>query len=359
MNVYPVLMAGGVGTRFWPLSRKSTPKQLLNISGQGTMIQMTYQRLLPNFDPRHIFVVTNQAYADAIQAHLPELPPENFILEPLIRNTAPCISLAALHIAAHDPEGIMLALPADHTISDLKIFYEVIDQAITYVHHHNGLVTLGIPPTEPATGYGYIQAGKTVHQSTRHSVHKVRTFAEKPNLETAERFLESGDFYWNSGIFIWKANTILQEIQDKLPYMHDSFSEVQKHLNTPHYDERLREAYRHIRGISIDFGVMQYADNVFVIPAEMGWRDVGSWDTIYDISPKDKYQNVLESLEWVSIRSKNNLVYSPEKLVAMVDVDDLIVVDTGDALLICKKSSAQDVSDIADHLKKKGFEKWI
>lgn len=359
MNVYAILMAGGVGTRFWPRSREKSPKQVLSVTGKETLIQATYKRLNSLVDDSRILVVTNYDQKNVIHGQLPKLSSENFILEPFGRNTAPCIGLAAIQVAYQDPESVMVVLPADHVIGDVEEFQSVLKLAVEFASKENGLVTLGITPDEPATGYGYIQVGDEVLKSNSHRVHKVRTFAEKPNLDTAKRFLKSGDFFWNSGMFIWKASTILQEINDKLPEIYDGLMEINRGINTPNYQRIVEEAYRRFRGISIDVGVMQQSDNVYVIPADMGWNDVNSWETVYEISLKDKNANSTECAELVNIDSRKCYVYSPEKVVALVGVDNLIVVDTGDALLVCKKSAAQDVKEVVDYLKKKGLDQWI
>lgn len=355
MNVFAVLMAGGVGTRFWPRSREKMPKQVLNIVGDDTMIQATMNRLGGLVDAERVLIVTNPDQKKVISEQLPQLTGSSYVLEPFGRNTAPCIGLAALHVAAQDPDGVMVVLPADHLITKVDVFQSVLRTAIDFAASQDVLVTLGITPNEPATGYGYIQAGETVRTVNGHAVHKVKTFAEKPNLETATRFLESGDFFWNSGMFIWRASTILNEIRDKLPDIHERLTEVREVLGTAEYDTALTEMYRAIRGVSIDVGVMQQADNVHVIPIDMGWNDVGSWETVYDISEKDRNGNAGEVDELVSIGGRDCYVYSPEKVVALVGVSDLIVVDTGDALLVCHKSEAQQVKDAVEKLQKKGL----
>ncbi len=359
MNIYAILMAGGVGARFWPRSRQKTPKQVLNIVGKKTMIQATYERLNGITESSSIKVVTNEDQAKLIKAQLPDLTNENFYIEPVGRNTAPCIGLAAIHIAAQDPDGIMVVLPADHVITKVNEFQTIIRLGIEFVEKHDGLVTLGITPSEPATGYGYIQSGEEIYKQGTNTVHKVQTFAEKPNWETANRFLESGDFFWNSGIFIWKASTILNEINDKLPDVYEPLMTINNSIDTPEYQQILSDMYGRIPSISVDFGVMQKAEKVFVIPADMGWNDVGSWETVYEISPKDKNLNSGNFHEIINIDSRECYVYSPQKVIALVGVEDLIVVDTGDALLVCDKNAAQDVKDVVEQLKKKRLKEWL
>lgn len=359
MKNFAVLMAGGVGTRFWPRSRAKNPKQVLNIFDHETMIQSTFNRLDGIVNPEEVFVVTNKDQQEIIQEQLPQLPASNLLIEPLGRNTAPCIGLAALHVEQIHADGVMVVLPADHLITNLEEFRKVISEAARFAFESDGLVTLGINPTYPATGYGYIQRGETVKSFNSHQIARVKTFAEKPNRDTAERFLESGDFFWNSGIFIWKASTILREIEDKLPELHEGLGEIRNVIGKPEYNEVVADVYRRIRGISIDYGVMQTAENVYVIPTDMGWNDVGSWEVVHEISEKDKKGNAGEYKELVSVDSGDNYLFAPDKLVALVGVKNLVYVDTGDAVLICKKSRSQDVKEIVEKLKKSGLDEYI
>ena len=359
MSIYPVVLAGGVGTRFWPLSRRHSPKQTLSVIGEATMLQATCKRISGWVETPQIQIITTRAQEALIRAQLPDFAEATFIIEPFERNTAACVGLAAAHIYARDPDGVMVVLPADHMITLPEVLREVLRLAEEFVIQHDGLVTLGIKPDQPATGYGYIQAAEKVTSGGGYDIHRVKTFAEKPNLETAQRFLESGDFYWNSGIFIWKASTILDELGEHLPGHHEMLMNVIRNLNTPAYSEKLEDMYRRIRSISIDFGVMEHAENVFVIPADMGWRDIESWEIVHELSPKDRQQNVAHCQQMIQTRSRKNFVYSPDKLVALVGVDNLVVVDTGDALLICHKSSAQEVSGVVEELRKKGLDKWV
>jgi len=352
-------MAGGVGTRFWPRSRTKTPKQVLDIVDHETMIKATYKRLKGLVEPSRTFVVTNQDQIPAIQKQIPKLPKQNFIIEPMGRNTAPCIGLAATIVQQIDSDGIMVVLPADHLITEIQEFKEVIRHAAQFAWESDGLVTLGINPTYPSTGYGYIQRGTEVNKLKNHGVYKVKTFAEKPNLETALRFLESGDFYWNSGMFIWKVSSILKEIEDKLPELYEGLIQIKSQLNKKTYAAALEDVYRRIRGISIDYGVMQTAENVFVIPTVMGWNDVGSWEVVYDISEKDKNKNAGDFKNLQSLDASDNYVYAPKKLVGLVGVKNLVVVETNDAILICRRNRSQDVKELVEQLKKNGLDEYL
>jgi mannose-1-phosphate guanylyltransferase len=359
MKIFAVLMAGGVGTRFWPRSRKKTPKQVLDIVDHETMMKATYKRLKGLVEPNRIFVVTNQEQMPIIRKQIPKLSEQNFIIEPMGRNTAPCIGLAATMVQQIDADGIMVVLPADHLITDTPEFKKVIRYAAQFASESDSLVTLGINPTHPATGYGYIQRGEEAIELDGHGVYKVKTFAEKPNLETALRFLESGDFYWNSGMFIWKVSSILKEIEDKLPELHEGLLQIKSHLNKKDYKSVLENVYRRIRGISIDYGVMQTAQNVFVIPTVMGWNDVGSWEVVYDISEQDNNHNSGNYQHIQSLDSSENYIYAPKKLVALVGVKNLVVVDTGDALLVCRRNRSQDVKELVEQLKKNGLDEYL
>lgn len=359
MKIFAVLMAGGVGTRFWPRSRAKNPKQVLDILNHETMIQATFRRMKGLVDSSHIYLVTNQDQQEIISKQLPQLKSKNFIIEPFGRNTAPCIGLAAAMIQQIDAEGLMLVLPADHLISNTQEFQRVIRHAAIFAKETNSLVTLGINPTYPSTGYGYIQRGEEVKKINSDSVYRVKTFAEKPNPETAMRFIDSGDFYWNSGMFIWRTSIILKEIEEKLPELHEGLAQIKPHIGKATFGSVVEDVYKRIRGISIDYGVMQTAHNVFVIPTNMGWNDVGSWEVVYDISEKDKNKNCGDYKDLQIVDAGENYVYAPQKLVALVGVKNLIVVDTGDALLVCKKSRTQDVKDLVEQLKKNGMDEYL
>jgi mannose-1-phosphate guanylyltransferase len=359
MNVYGVLMAGGVGTRFWPKSRRKSPKQVLKIAGPDTMIQATQKRLNGLVEEKNLYIVTSQEQYPIIQEQLPQLDKSNFLLEPFGRNTAPCIGLAAIHIVEKDPDGIMLVLPADHLITDVKSFHQLCKIAINFASENEGLITLGIRPTFPSTAYGYVQRNKEVAQSSGHDIYKVRTFAEKPNIQTAERFLESGDFYWNSGMFIWKASTILNEISDNLPEIYQGLMQVKNCINSSSYPKKVEEVYKSFKSISIDYGVMQSSEKVYVIPADFGWNDVGSWEIVYDIAQKDNKKIAGEFDEIINIDSSECYISTPGKTVALVGVKNILVIDTGDALLICKKSHSQNVKEVIEKLKKRGLNELL
>lgn len=354
-------MAGGVGTRFWPRSREKFPKHLLQIFGKDTMIQSTVKRLEPLVSSRDVFVVTNRLQKTPLVKQIPHVPEENIILEPVGRNTAPCIGLAALHVRRMDPKAVMIVLPADHLIRDNEEFLRILRVAVETAGSSGSLLTIGITPTHPETGYGYIQF---VNEEEEHNpfydrgVRRVKTFAEKPNLATAERLLASGDFLWNSGMFVWRADAILEEIQKCLPDLYAELMKIDNDIGTPRYQQTLETVYGMIRGISIDYGVMEKAESVFVIPGSFGWTDIGSWDEVYRVSGKDDGGNSVTGMV-IQKDTKNSFIYSPDKVVATVGVEDLIIVNTDDALLICRRGRSQDVKEVSDYLKRKQMNEYL
>ena len=360
-QVFGVVMAGGVGTRFWPRSRERNPKQALEILGKGTMIQNTAGRLAQRVPARDIFVITNRLQHALIAKQLPSVSDDHILDEPVGRNTAPCIGLAALHIRRIAPEGVMIVLPADHIIGNDKEFLRLLDVAAATAAESRSLLTIGIQPTHPETGYGYIQVftepGKHNPYHDR-GVLKVKTFAEKPNMQTAEQFIASGDFLWNSGMFAWRADVILEEIRRCLPELHTELMKIDQTIGTPYYQPTVEMAYGLMRGISIDYGVMEKAEKVYCIPGDFGWSDIGSWDEVYRQSGKDSSGNTITG-KVIQKDTRNSYIYSPDKVVATIGVEDLIIVNTDDALLICKRGQSQDVKEIADYLKRKQMHEYL
>ena len=350
---YAVIMAGGVGARFWPRSRERTPKQLLDIIGEGTMIENTLSRISPLVAPMNTFIVTNTLQHESVLKRLPFFPKENILVEPVGRNTAPCVALAATWIQRLDPEAVMLVLPADHLVLRQDEFLRVMNVALDVAEKSEALLTIGINPGRPETGYGYIQfSDENNNPYHKHGVYRVKTFAEKPNLETAQSFLQSGDFLWNSGIFVWKAKTILQEIRTHLPDLFEQIQPLAQTIGTPQYKQAVENAYGLIRGISIDYGVMEKAGNVYVVKGDFGWSDVGSWDEVVSLTPTDTDKNALKGTVIVK-DAKGNFIDAGGKVVAAIGVQDLIVVVTDDAVLICKKGQSQDVKEAVDFIRRK------
>lgn len=355
-NVYAVIMAGGVGSRFWPRSREKSPKQLLEIVDKETMIRSTVKRISDLIEPKNILIVTNKLQKPMVMKQLPHIPSANVIIEPQVRNTAPCIGLAALFVHQNDPEGVMVILPSDHIMQDEEEFRRVLRLAIWVAYESGKLITVGIQPTRPETGYGYIQfVDEDAHQANPYfsrGVYKVKTFAEKPNEATAGQFIQSGDFLWNSGMFIWRADAILREIRHLLPELDEELSKINAVIGTDKYDQVLETSYRMIRSISIDYGVMEKARDVYVIKGNFGWSDVGSWDEVYRISGKDEAGNSVTGKTHLQ-DTKNTLVYAGDKFVATIGVHDLIIIATGDAVLVCRQGKSQEVKEIVDYLRRK------
>lgn len=358
--MYIVILAGGSGTRFWPLSRKRHPKQLMSVFGGRSMLQRTVERVLP-LNPDHILVVTNSLQAEETARQLASLDRGTITVveEPLARNTAPAIGLAAAVIERHDPTAVMAVLPADHYIIDEEEFRATLVRAGEAASRWS-LVTLGIRPTAPETGYGYIEADTS---AGREGVLPVRRFVEKPSRERALEFMESGNFYWNSGMFVWRTDLILDRIRTHLPDLWAGLSALDVPANLKHLSvlkERVADLYARIEAQSIDYGVMEKAEGVVVIPSSFGWSDVGSWSALPGLLEGDPEGNsVTDSSRLVTIDSRNCLVRGNDRLVALLGVRDLIVVDSGDALLVCPRERAQEVRKVVDELERRGLTDYL
>ena len=358
--MYIVLMAGGVGTRFWPLSRRETPKQLLRIVGKKTMLRLTFERIKTLTDVSKILIITGKDLKKTIEAELPEIPAENIIGEPVGRNTAPCIGLAAAIIKARGgTDEAMAVLPADHLISQTRNFQSIVKLGAAFASKQHTLLTIGIRPAYPETGYGYIQIGKEIFSRNNRKIFQVKTFAEKPNLDTAQRFLKSGDFLWNSGMFIWRTDAILAEIDEHLPELAADLVKIEKAVGKTRFNKVVSDVYSRTKPISIDYGVMELAGNVGVIESDFEWNDLGSWEAVYNISPRDKNKNVVNGRDSILLNSSGNYFYSKKKIIAAVDVNDLVVVEMDDAILVCRKDSSQRVKEIVESLSRNGKTKYI
>jgi len=350
MSFFAVIMAGGVGKRFWPQSRRETPKQLLHITGKESMLRLTVDRMKLLTSVDQILIVTNGDQEEGIRAEIPELPEENIILEPEGKNTAPAIGLAALHVLARDPEGIMGVFPADHHIGDTDAFKRYIHYGISAAENFRGLVTFGVVPTRPATGYGYIQFHEQA--STTDPVFAVRTFAEKPDIETAQAFLHSGDFLWNSGMFVWRADVIMEAFRLHLEELHDSLVNMRDAMGKAVWDSVLTYEWATLRSVSIDYGVMEKAHNVYVVKVDFDWSDVGSWDAVYELMEKDEKGNV-QSGDVMMQDSHFNLVYGDKRNITLRGVDNLIVIQTDDATLIVSRGQSEAVKNVVENLERK------
>lgn len=349
MKITAVIMAGGRGERFWPRSRNSFPKQFLSLTGDGeTMIQKTVNRLGSLVAAEDVFIVTNESYASLVKEQLPNLPDENILLEPAARNTAPCIALAAEVIRKKYDDAIMMVLPSDHLIKFNQMFIDTLKIASEVAQKGTGLVTIGITPTYPETGYGYIQF--EADEKGIPGVYNVKRFVEKPNIELAKEYVNSGEYLWNSGMFVWKASSIDAKLRKYLPDMSEGMDKLYDAAGTDDFTAILKDIFPKFRSESIDFGVMEKASEVYTIPGNFGWDDVGSWLALERVNKTNEYGNMIQG-DVISINTKNTTVCGAKKLIATVGIEDLVVVDTDDALLICAKDSTQEVKKVIENLK--------
>ncbi|HEX6983026.1 MAG TPA: mannose-1-phosphate guanylyltransferase [Balneolaceae bacterium] len=352
--LHAVIMAGGAGTRFWPRSTEAHPKQFLNIFGDRTMLQATVDRIEKLIPSKNVWVITNDRYVDLVQQQLPDVPGGNIVGEAVAKNTAPCVALAAALIQNQDPDATMVVLPADHRIGEPEKFISILETAAAKAEDAETLVTIGIEPDRPETGYGYIEFDKK--SSETHSgleVKKVNQFREKPDQKTAEGFVDSGNFLWNSGMFIWGASTILEQFKKHLPEIHKHVENLSASIGSDHQKEAIDEFYHGCPSISVDYGIMERAETVFVVPGSFGWNDVGSWKAVYDLREKDTNGNAVQTETAAMANSNNNLIYSKSgKMIALVGVDNLAVVETDDAILVCNLDEAQGVKDVVNKLRK-------
>ena len=349
MKTTAVIMAGGRGERFWPRSRNNLPKQFLSLTSDGkTMIQKTVARLSSLVQPEDVFVVTNANYAGLVREQLPELPEENILLEPAARNTAPCIALAAEVIRRKYDDAVMIVLPSDHLIKFVPMFVDTLRTAVKTAETGENLVTIGITPTYPEPGYGYINFDSS--DNGIQGVYSVKRFVEKPNIELAKEYVNSGEYLWNSGMFVWKASSIDNKLRKYLPDMAEGMDKLYAAAGTDNFTDTLASVFPSFRSESIDFGVMEKASEVYTIPGNFGWDDVGNWLALERVNRTNEYGNMIQG-DVVSINTKNTIVCGGKKLIATVGIEDLVVVDTDDALLICAKDSTQDVKKVIENLK--------
>ncbi|MCF7885605.1 MAG: NTP transferase domain-containing protein [Candidatus Marinimicrobia bacterium] len=355
--MYLVILAGGVGKRFWPRSRRNNPKQFLNIASDQSMLKLTYNRLKHISSAEKIFVVARESLREKIQAELTELPLENYISEPSGKSTAPCIGLAAAIIQDRDPDATIGVFPADHLIQDVEKFDECVRCGEKLTEEHDALVTFGIEPTKPATGYGYIQYNES--EKINNDSYKVKTFAEKPDKKTAKKFLEYGNFLWNSGMFIWKANTILQAIDQHLPDLGHSLKKISDKIGTPDFKQTLQQEWGTIRKESIDYGVMEKADNVYVVQSDFRWSDVGSWDAVYEIEKKDENNNVIKGDNIKTLETEGCYIYSSGNLISTIGLEDIVVVQEKNATVIARRGETEKIKKLVNRLKCEDKEEYL
>lgn len=351
-------MAGGIGSRFWPASRTAKPKQFLDILGTGkTLLQSTYDRFLKICPPDQIYILTNTDYVDLVLEQLPNLKPEQILAEPARKNTAPCIAYAAYKIESLNPDANIIVAPSDHIILNEEEFVRISNQALDFVAKNDALCTLGILPSRPDTGYGYIQF---LDSAVKAGVHKVKTFTEKPNKATAEQFLESGEFLWNAGIFIWNVKTIVSALHQHLFEVSDAFDDIKSYLNTEKEVPAIEKAFAECPNISIDFGIMEKADNVYVLPADFGWSDLGTWASLYAEKEKDYLHNAVAGKNVVIYDASHNIIHVPDhKMVVVQGLENFIVVDSPDVLLICSKDQEQKIKEFTQDIKNNKGERFL
>jgi len=357
--VLTVVMAGGIGERFWPQSRRKRPKQLLDLTGRGSMIRLTIGRLAGLSEPEEIFVVTNVEQRGPILQELSGMvPAENIIGEPVGRNTAPCIGLSAVLLSRAYGNRPMLVLAADHLIDRVEVFQQSVRIGESYVTERPALLTFGVKPTRAETGYGYIEAGEVVHAQGSARIHRAKAFLEKPDVERAREFVENGNYYWNSGMFMWTTETILGAISTHLPELSRVLTAIDGEIGTRPLDEVLKTWYPQAPSISVDYGVMEKADGVVVMRAEFDWNDVGSWESIRDVHPADARGNVCIG-NHVLIDAADNTIVSRDRTVAIVGVDQVVVVDGGDTILVCRRDRVQDVKKVVKTLRDRNRDELV
>jgi mannose-1-phosphate guanylyltransferase len=357
-HVYVAIMAGGIGSRFWPQSRSSKPKQFLDILDTGrTLLQITYDRFTNICPAENIQIVTLEEYEHLVNEQIPGIQPRQIVKEPTRRNTAPCIAYICDRIYAQDPEATIIVVPSDHIILYEDKYLDIISKCLDFVQKHDVLVTLGVKPTRASTGYGYIQYDEEKKEG---EFYKVKTFTEKPDAEIARTFVKSGDFLWNSGMFVWKARTILDAMERYLPEVMDCFAGAREVYGTPNEKKFIERAYSQCTNISIDYGVMEKADNVYTIPSKFGWSDIGSWGSLYEVFHKDYLGNAVVGKNVKIYDAANNMVMVQDgKLVVLQGLEGYCVIDTKDVLLICEKNQEQQLKEMTIDLKKENLDKYL
>ncbi len=356
MSIYPVIMAGGSGTRFWPLSRKTKPKQFLALTGEQPLLQMSLQRMRDLAPLERTLVVCGKVHASAVQEMLPELPTKNILVEPIARNTAPCVALAAAVVAKQDPQGVLVVLPSDQHVREVGAFVGSLEVAVEAASR-GLLVTIGVKPSRPETGYGYVQQGAIIKDGN-FQVREVKRFVEKPDVETAKNYLGSGDFLWNAGIFVLRVDRVLEEFNLHLPETKEPLAAVSRAVGTAEFNTVLERHFPQMPSISFDYGIMEKASRIAVVPAEFGWSDVGSFPALPEVRLLDAQNNVAEG-ETILCEVSNSIILGGKRPLAVIGVKDLVVVDAGDAVLVCPRERAQEVRRVVDELGRRKLEKYL
>ncbi len=349
-NLYTLIMAGGSGTRFWPRSKAVKPKQYLNLFGNESLLESTIRRFSLFTPTENIYVVSGKSQAEVLEQQTTMLPKENLIYEPVGKNTLPCIGLAAMYAEKENPDGIMVVTPSDHLIENDELFSDTVLSAVKIADERNGIVTIGITPTYPATGYGYVQTAENITGSAKIKQFKVERFVEKPNETTATNYLKQGGFYWNSGLFVFKISVFLEAVKQFAPALYADLRKIQSDFGNPSFEETLDKIYRAVESISVDYGIMEHAKNIYLVEGNFVWNDLGSWESVYLTSKKDENGNA-GSGESIIGNSKNSYIYSETSLIALVGLDDVIVVQDGNTTLVCRRDKAEEIKKVVDRLK--------
>lgn len=357
-NIYCLIMAGGAGTRFWPGSKVAKPKQYLTIVGKDSLLQSTINRFSTFTSDDRIFIVSGKDQATVLEEQTPMLPKKNLIYEPVGKNTLPCIGLAAMVAENENPDGIMVVSPSDHLIENDELFKDTVLTAAKIASERDGIVTLGISPLYPATGYGYVKTAEEITGENEIRQFKVDRFVEKPDLKTASSYLEQGDFYWNSGLFIFKISVFLKAVKEFAPELYADLRKIQSDLGNPSYDQTLDTIYRAIKGISVDYGIMEHAKNIYLVEGNFTWNDLGSWESVYQVAQKDANGNVISG-DGILVDSQNSYIKTDNGLVAVVGLDDVIVVQDGNTTLVCKRDKAEDVKKIVEQLRAENKNQYL
>jgi mannose-1-phosphate guanylyltransferase len=357
-NLFTLIMAGGSGTRFWPRSKVVKPKQYLNLFSEDSLLQSTIKRFSSFTPTENIYIVSGKSQATVLEEQTPMLPKENLIYEPVGKNTLPCIGLAAMFAEKENPEGVMVVTPSDHLIENDELFRDTVLAAVKIADEHNGIVTIGITPAYPATGYGYVKTAEDITGNEKIRQFKVERFVEKPNEATATEYLKQGGFFWNSGLFVFKISVFLDAVKQFAPALYFDLRKIQADFGKPSFEKTLDTIYRAVEGISVDYGIMEHAKNIYLVEGNFVWNDLGSWESVYLTSEKDENGNSVTG-EAIIIDSKNSYIYSESGLIALVGFDDAIVVQDGNTTVVCRRDKAEEIKKVVDQLKAENKNQYL